>query len=395
MNFFGSFKKKNLKFFHKKISSILENNQKKVKFSWSNGELSSFYPLWLRDHCNCNFCFDKETHSRKIDNIELLSTSNSLKILSIFPKETSLNVKWEQNGKIHESEYSFEFLDKYSNEKIQDKPLELSTSKNSTLWNSKLKELPTINYEEMNSSDKGLFQAVKLIREYGFLLVKQVPYDSHKSTRDLIEKIGYTRKSIYGDFWEFTDNNALEDFAYTNVHLNSHTDGCYTFDPPGIQTFHCIEGDYQGGESFLVDGFNIAEQLRLKDPEAFNYLSKVKIPFRWMSESQKAHFQNKTELIRVDSNDGVFMFRYNDIDRSLLDVKDPEKYYKSFYSLIQLLQSKENEVSFKLLPGTLLFTNNWRVTHGRYKYIGKRKIIGCYLNQEDFQSRYISLKNKF
>lgn len=386
--------KNHFRSYYKNFARMIENNPKKLMIEWSNGESSSFFPLWLRDHCECFKCFDKNTHSRKIDNKEVLSKSNDLKILNFLPLENSLKVVWEQNGNIHESEYNFEFLEKYSNEKKTENPMSLSNSKNSILWNSNLKKIPTISYDEMNSSEKGLFKAVKLIYDYGFIHIVDVPYHSHKPTRDLIEKIAYTRKSIYGDFWEFTDDGKIEDFAYTNIKLNSHTDGCYAYDPPGLQTFHCIEADYQGGESFLVDGFYVAEELRKRDPEAFQYLTKTKIPFKWISESQKVYFKNKTELIRVDEKDAVYMFRYNDIDRDTLDVKDPEMYYKSFYSLFSILHSPESEIRFTLKPGTLMITNNWRVTHGRNEFQGKRKIIGCYLNQEDFISIYLFLKNK-
>ena len=39
-----------------------------------------------------------------------------------------------------------------------------------------------------------------------------------------------------------------------------------------------------------------------------------------------------------------------------------------------------------LKPGQLLIFNNWRILHGRSKFKGKRRMSGCYINKEDFES---------
>ena len=39
-----------------------------------------------------------------------------------------------------------------------------------------------------------------------------------------------------------------------------------------------------------------------------------------------------------------------------------------------------------LEPGEMLIFDNWRVMHGRGEFIGKRKMCGCYINREDFES---------
>ena len=44
------------------------------------------------------------------------------------------------------------------------------------------------------------------------------------------------------------------DSAYSTVALPAHTDGNYFEDPPGLQIFHCLKADPQGGDTLLVDG---------------------------------------------------------------------------------------------------------------------------------------------
>jgi len=53
----------------------------------------------------------------------------------------------------------------------------------------------------------------------------------------------------------------------------------------------------------------------------------------------------------------------------------------------RLIEDPDNQLKRRLLPGDLLLFDNWRVLHGREAYEGKRDLIGCYFNWEDFESR--------
>lgn len=46
-----------------------------------------------------------------------------------------------------------------------------------------------------------------------------------------------------------------------------------------MQFLHCISQAAEGGESQVVDGFHMAEQLRKEDPEAFRILSSTLVDF--------------------------------------------------------------------------------------------------------------------
>ncbi|XP_016334478.1 gamma-butyrobetaine dioxygenase-like [Sinocyclocheilus anshuiensis] len=67
--------------------------------------------------------------------------------------------------------------------------------------------------------------------------------------------------------------------AYTSGELSLHTDYPALHHPPGVQFLHCVRQAAQGGESEVVDGFHMAEQLRREDPEAFNILSSLRVDF--------------------------------------------------------------------------------------------------------------------
>jgi trimethyllysine dioxygenase len=47
-----------------------------------------------------------------------------------------------------------------------------------------------------------------------------------------------------------------------------------------------------------------------------------------------------------------------------------------------------------MTPGNVIVYNNWRVMHGRTSFTGNRRMVGCYMNYEDFQSKRQNLHSK-
>jgi trimethyllysine dioxygenase len=105
-----------------------------------------------------------------------------------------------------------------------------------------------------------------------------------EATRELATRVGYVRETIFGGMWDFTANLAFKDTAYTSQAIGPHTDGTYSFDSPGFQMFHCLQFDGTGGDSTLVDGFKVADDIRRSDPEAFEVLSSVKVPAQYLGD---------------------------------------------------------------------------------------------------------------
>ena len=68
----------------------------------------------------------------------------------------------------------------------------------------------------------------------------------------------------------------------------------------------------------------------------------------------------------------------------------PQTEIKQFYldlrTLAKEIQSPQNEWWFKLVPGTVMIFDNWRILHGRAQYTGKRVMSGCYVSRTEFLS---------
>jgi trimethyllysine dioxygenase len=245
---------------------------------------------------------------------------------------------------------------------------------------------PAMSHADIMSSDDGLLRWLSLVDEYGFALASGVPPTS-EATKALVTRIGYVRESIFGGMWDFTANMAFQDTAYTSAAIGPHTDGTYTNDPPGYQMFHCLKFDGSGGESTLVDGFKIAEEIRRGDPIAFEVLSTVKVPAHYLGDG--VHLRGEHPVIGLDHNGDVVQIAYNNYDRAPFRLPTPRMnaFYRALKLFNRMINDPANEIGMRLAPGTALLFDNWRTLHGRHAYQGVRWLCGAYLNKEDFDSK--------
>ena len=206
------------------------------------------------------------------------------------------------------------------------------------------------------------------------------------SVEFLAKKIGYVRNSIFGGLWSFESNADMADSAYTNEELRPHTDSTYSNDAPGLQLLLCCEYDAKGGDSIMVDGLKIAETIKSKNQNLYDVLTKINVPGNYTGDG--VILEAKRPIIKLDDNNHIDQISFNNYDRAPFRL-DPEL-TKIFYEAISLFDNLANSKQYQwrhiLKPGELLIFNNWRVLHGRGSFNGKRKMKGCYINKEDFDS---------
>ncbi|CAG8477896.1 4350_t:CDS:10 [Acaulospora morrowiae] len=261
------------------------------------------------------------------------------------------------------------------------------------LWNAEIKDCPpAVQYEDVMQTSEGLADWLKKINEYGFCFVNGVP-PSVKETEELARRICFIRETHYGKFWDFTANLEHGDTAYTNLKLKAHTDNTYFTEPSGLQMFHLIEFDGKGGESLLVDGFWVARQLKMKSPVSYHTLSTVPIPAHSAGDSNTLVQPTPVAhpILNHDPLDhSLYQIRYNNDDRSTMDHLSSGQvleFYEALKKWDDELSDKENEYWFQLRPGRVLIFDNWRVLHGRAAFEGNRRLIGAYLNWDDYRSK--------
>ena len=346
-----------------------------LNIEFQNGAKDCFPYIWLRDHCKDIENWDERSNQRKLFTA-LVDPNIKIEETKIIEDNKKIEVKWpDMNKSVH---YSGDFLYKNSLENI-------SSNSGEALWDKESinKAKLEIKFDELEKNE-GFKNLLQTIKTYGFSIINNCPTEM-KTVEDIANKIGYVRNSIFGDLWSFESNTEMADSAYTQEELRPHTDGTYNHDAPGLQLLLCCEYEAEGGESIMVDGFKIAKILRENHGTSYNILSEIDIPGRYFGDGVELIAKRPVFKFR---NKKLIQVSFNNYDRG--DFRLPNNKINDFYAAIRafdkLANAKEMQWRQILKPGQLLIFNNWRVLHGRSEFSGKRKMSGCYINKEDFES---------
>jgi len=253
--------------------------------------------------------------------------------------------------------------------------------------------VPSVAHAAFMSDESAVKEFLEKVARVGFCFVEGVP-GTPEATRAVADRIAYTRQTIFGGYWDFTANLEHKDTAYTTLAIGPHTDGTYSLDAPGYQMFHCLAAECTGGENVLIDGFRIAEIVRRDQPEDFRILTEIAIPGQYIDEGRGIHLMARRPLFRLDDSGQLVQLSYNNYDRAPFSL--PPSRQRAFYRALATFNALCKDVSLqyrrRLLPGSVLLFDNWRVLHARDAYVGYRRLAGVYLNREDVESRLRSLR---
>ena len=249
------------------------------------------------------------------------------------------------------------------------------------------KSRPVVPFAGLTGEDTGeLRRLLYMLAEYGLCFVTGTPPDL-PAARRVAEAIGYVRTTIFGDMWSFQADMSHADTAYTNLEIKPHTDGTYMHDAPGLICLHRTQFEGSGGGSILVDGQRVAEELRRAEPTAHAVLTRVQVSGQYIEKD--VHLMARRPVLRIDEFGALAQISYNNHDRAPFLLPEPEmtQFYRALTIFDGLIRDRRFQFRFQLTPGDLILFDNWRLLHGREAFQGTRRMLGCYLNHEDFESR--------
>ncbi|XP_035824799.1 gamma-butyrobetaine dioxygenase [Aplysia californica] len=367
-------------------STTLSHNGKTCLLRWQDGFQSEFHSVWLRHSCHCPLC-RHDNGQRLLDPATIQASCTMERIQQT---GSYLEILWRQNGEYHSGHVPIEFLrDHNYNEETM-----LATRKRVKCAKS-VTEIPTVQYDEIRSSQKGLLKWLQQINEAGLSIVKGVPTED-SMVLEVAELIAPVSKGIYGYTFDVEAMPDAINVAYTNVHLDLHMDLVYFESPPGLQLLHCLKFDQQveGGESVFLDVFSIVDEFRAEYPHLFDTLTKVPATFQKVhyDRDYPVHIVNQKPHIKLNHLGEVIAVYWAPPFEGPLAVaaEDVENYYRAYEMFAKALAESAHMLRYRLQPGDLVIFNNLRILHGRDHFTlngGMRHLKGCYLNIDLFKSK--------
>lgn len=371
----------------------LGNNSLSLSLLSDSESNSEFNFAWLRDNCPCKECFHPDTQERTLVTATI---PDDIAPQSATVDGSVLEISWNEND--HRSEYDLDWLRQH--DASQTFTLNDPAQGEIKLWGNELQDsIPTFDYTDLRNNDETLLAWCEAIRDIGLAIVRGAPLEQGEIER-FADYVACVREVIYDRLHNVRATpgayNAYN-VASTSLELKPHTDMPNYNNPPGVQMFHFLVNETEGGMSTAVDGFHVAAQLKQQDPEAYEILMKVAVPFRMISSRGDVYSANP--LLTLDASGVLKVFRYsNQLAQTLnIPTSQIDDFYRAYRKLGKIVEAPENMVKFRLNTGDMMATNNLRVMHGRTSYdasSGDRHLQLSYMDYDDVLSRIRMIKKK-
>jgi gamma-butyrobetaine dioxygenase len=250
-------------------------------------------------------------------------------------------------------------------------------------WLGDLSPLPKVAWADC-AGEAGLSAACEAFLALGFVVLTGVP-GKEGAVLELGRRFGYVRDTNFGPVFDVRNEPKAIDLAYTGLALAPHVDNPYRAPQPGIQILHCLVNDTSGGDSLLVDGLALAEELRVQEPGAFRLLTQTPVRFRWYGE-QHEHV-SWVPLLQLDLA-GRLEAVHISPRLDYVPLMEPEAqaaYYRARAVLQSRLSDLRFHLTFRLGAGEAVMFDNRRLLHGRTAFDtreGPRHLQGCYIDLE-------------
>ena len=353
-----------------------------LEIDWRDGHRSQFYYIWLFDNCQDHSSLAPGTTQKLVDILRCPERPHPEHVH--VSAEGELTIHWaEPVGRVNT--YSINWLRQHD-----DSTRQSTRHLDRRLWDrTKQHELRFFDYHDMNDQHVKLGWIACLIND-GFSLLQGCPVVPG-TIEELAGRLGYIRETNYGRWFDVKPASDAKNLAYSSQGLSVHTDNPYRHPVPGIQLLHCLVADELGGQTTLVDGFRVAEELRAMDYDGFRLLARIPRQFRYSDDV--SHFEWQTPIVRLDEHGEVSGIRFNIRAESVFSAPADliEPYYHAYRKFVELLNDERFRLQIKLKPGDLLAVDNERVLHGRTGFdegYSQRHLQGAYIDRDELQSRY-------
>lgn len=349
-----------------------------ISVAWEDGVESFFHNVWLRDTCFCEECGDCYSSNRHMV-ISELPREFSPRIASL-DDQGRLAIEWTPDG--HRSVHDGDWLrrnryDDEAREARRPRPI---------LWDaSEMAAPPRVSFAAARDTDTARLALYRAVRDHGFCIVESGPAEAGGLLRTA-ELMGEVSDAAYGAVFDLSPANTIGTLGATLRAVPPHTDEPFRYMPPGLLILGCVRPATEGGDTILVDGFQIGERLRREDPEAFDLLCRPNHVFiRYHAGTLDERMRGK--VISVDDRGAVCGIRLHTRSTAPLDVPSEAvpAYFAAHRALVALAMAPENQIRLRLKAGDVAVLDNHRVLHSRTAFSDPTRFLQTSsVSREDF-----------
>ena len=352
-----------------------------------------FHTIWLRDNCPCIGCRDPRNFQKLFD---FTTLDEPPRVGRSQLGETTLEIVW-QDG--HTSIYDREWLAAHAYDLPGFSKAHSAVERrrsDQVLWDAaSVKSLAPAKHDIAKVPQSAWTDEIARL---GFTVVTGV-----SDLKSLIRRIGPIHPFETGLTYDVGIKPA--DFGLSQTHhpLLPHNDyEGFLHTANLLQFLHCVKNEAQGGDSILVDGFKVAEDLRREAPEDFELLSTQNVQFEKF-DTGSALFNRRTRTVIVTDPQGeIVEVSFNNSHAWQWDVPFDrmEAYYAAYGRWFRMLKDEKYHHRFRLEPGDCYIVQGPRVLHSRTGSVpgsGIRHMVTAFCEFDYVLGRqnYLSQKHLF
>ncbi len=334
--------------------------------------------LWLRDNCGCGDCRIAQTDEKKF---MVSSVPADLEPASAELSDDELRIVWPDG---HRSSYQGKLLRAYGS----------SDEITGSSWPRDYMPYRCA-YRPFLDDDRTATNAIVRFVADGAMILEGAPTEPG-TLEYLAPRLGPVREVLFDRIHDVAVYPSGYNVAHTPLPLPPHNDfASYTW-PPSVQALHMLANETPGGESIIVDGWEVLKGLRAEHPDYFDVLSRVPVPFREFDEDTETFAVEP--IVRVNSSGTIAGLRFSNQLMQPINPNDPRAvdFYYAYRELCRRITDPVSQVSFRLNGGEILVVAAHRVLHGRQAFepVGRRHLQDAYFELDNVKNHLVVLRRR-
>ena len=349
-----------------------------LEVRWPSGQVSCLHYLWLRDNCDCAECRVVQTSEKRF---MISDVPADIAPLAVSLDGDRLVLVWPDG---HETVYDGQHI----------AALHATDAGEWTPWDSGFSP-SRYPFDAFLDDDSLASAAITEFLDKGAIILQQAP-TRPGTLESLSPRLGPIREVLFARIHDVQVDPGGYNIAHTAIALPPHNDFASYSWPPSVQALHMLVNEADGGESVIVDGWNVLSTLRQQHPDYFQALCEMPVPFREFDDDNETYAV--APLVRCDADGNLVSLRFSNQLMQTLDPGVPGvgEFYRAYHALCGLLTADNARARFRLDGGDILVVAAHRVLHGReaFEPTGPRHLQDAYFELDNVRNHLVVLKRR-